>query len=66
MEQAVSLLDMLRPAECVSFCETACIRPRADPEDDSPWPPAPGGAAVSTAVLVCMRFFFFFAMKKFD
>lgn len=28
------------------FCETSCIRPRADPEDDSDWPTCSAVAAV--------------------
>lgn len=38
--QAAALLGALRPVECVCLCEAACLRPRADPEDDSDWPPA--------------------------
>ncbi|CAN0066127.1 unnamed protein product, partial [Ectocarpus fasciculatus] len=42
---ASALLQLLRPTECVLFCEAACIRPRADPEDDSDWPATGGRAA---------------------
>ncbi|CAM9776830.1 unnamed protein product [Ectocarpus sp. 12 AP-2014] len=43
--RASALLRLLRPTECVLFCEAACIRPRADPEDDFDWAAACGQTA---------------------
>eukprot|EP00903_Cladosiphon_okamuranus_P018795 g17290.t1 len=49
--RAAALLGLLRPAECVLFCQAACTRPRADPEDDSDWPVADSAASASTSSL---------------
>ena len=48
-KQASALLGLLRPAECVLFCQAACLRPRADPEDDSDWPAADSAAAAAAS-----------------
>ncbi|CAM9305096.1 unnamed protein product, partial [Scytosiphon promiscuus] len=47
--RASALLGLLRPTECVLFCQAGCIRPRADPEDDSDLP-AQGHPALQTSV----------------
>ncbi|CBJ26846.1 Heat shock protein 40 like protein [Ectocarpus siliculosus] len=43
--RASALLRLLRPTECVLFCEAACIRLRADPEDNFDWAAAGGRTA---------------------